>query len=86
MLPTGLSSESQAAMLPTPNTPRNPNPVMGTVPLIPGEGGTDSGAGRVRTVPEDESWRPSPKEAERVGGMPFPTVCQMGKHKPREAK
>lgn len=30
------------------------NPVMGTVPLIPGEGGTDSGAGRVRTVPEDE--------------------------------
>lgn len=73
-------------MLPTPNTPRNPNPVMGTVPLIPGEGGTDSGAGRVRTVPEDESWRPSPKEAERVGGMPFPTVCQMGKHKPREAK
>lgn len=30
-------------------------PVMGTVPLIPGEGGSDSGAGRVRRVPEDET-------------------------------
>lgn len=87
LLPTGLSSESHAAMPPTPNTPRNPEPCDGHCSTNPwGRGhwlrgwqGQDSAWGW-------ESWRPSPKEAARVGGMPFPTVCQIGKHKPREAK
>ena len=55
MLPTGFSSDSQAAMPPPPTLLETLYSVMGTVPLIPGEGGTDSGAGRVRRVPEDET-------------------------------
>lgn len=72
---------------PTPNAPRNPVPCDGHRSTNPwGRGhwlrgwqGQDSAWGW-------DSWRPSPKEAERVGGMPLPTVCQMGKHRPREAK
>lgn len=87
LLPTGFSNDSQAAMPPTPNTPRNPVPCDGHCSTNPwGRGHWLRGWQGQESAWGWDSWRLSPKEAERVGGMPFPTVYQMGKHKPREAK